>query len=362
MSGASKRITVIPGDGIGPEVIEPALAVLDVLALGVRPDVLDQVNAETYLSTGSALSQADLDRIRTSEATLLGAVGDPRLGDTAYVRSVLTTLRSELDLYANYRPVRLWHDRLSPLRDDTRRAIDCVIVRENTEGLYSGVGGSTRTGSPQEIAIDVDLNTHHGVSRILDFAFSVARRSVCVVDKANAVRNGGQLWQRCWHEAVERHPQFDTSHLYVDAAAMKLVTDPTAFDVIVTNNSYGDILSDLTAALAGGLGVAASANLNPSTRQGLFEPVHGSAPDIAGTGIANPFAAILSAALLIEHLGHTEEADAVRRAVAAAVEAGRVTPDLGGSLSTKEVGAVVLAELRQPNAGRTRGRRCHAGA
>ncbi|MFI1166618.1 isocitrate/isopropylmalate dehydrogenase family protein [Streptomyces sp. NPDC020801] len=343
-----KTITVIPGDGIGPEVIEPALDILETLALGVRMDVLDHVNAERYLRTGGALAEADLDRIRTSEATLLGAVGDPRLSDTGYVRSVLSTLRLELDLYANYRPARLWHDRLSPLRDEARRAIDCVIVRENTEGLYSGVGGSTRMGSPQEIAIDVDLSTHHGVSRIMEFAFSVARRSVCLVDKANAVRNGGQLWQRCWHEAVARHPQFDTSHLYVDAAAMKLATDPTAFDVIVTNNSYGDILSDLTAALAGGLGVAASANLNPATGHGLFEPVHGSAPDIAGTGVANPFAAILSVALLIEHMGRAGEAGAVRRAVAAAVEAGRVTPDLGGSLSTKEVGAVVLAELGQP--------------
>ncbi|MFJ4964214.1 3-isopropylmalate dehydrogenase [Streptomyces sp. ADI96-02] len=341
-------ITVIPGDGIGPEVTAPALDVLDALDLGVRTDVLDHVNAETYLRTGRALSDADVDRVRKSGATLLGAVGDPRLGDTAYVRGVLTTLRLELDLYVNYRPAKLWHDRLSPLRDPARRAIDCVIVRENTEGLYSGVGGSTRTGSPHEIALDVDLSTHHGVSRILDYAFSVARRSVCLVDKANAVRNGGRLWQRCWREAAARHPDVDTSHLYVDAAAMRLATDPTAFDVIVTNNSYGDILSDLTAALAGGLGVAASANLNPDTGRGLFEPVHGSAPDIAGTGTANPFAAILSVALLAEHLGGAREAEAVRRAVAAAVAAGRVTRDLGGSLSTKEAGAVVLAGLRQP--------------
>ncbi|WP_435614814.1 isocitrate/isopropylmalate dehydrogenase family protein [Streptomyces coelicoflavus] len=341
-------ITVIPGDGIGPEVIGPALDVLDALGLGVRTDVLDHVNAETYLRTGTALSGADLDRIRSGEAALLGAVGDPRLGDTPYVREVLTTLRLELDLYVNYRPARLWHDRLSPLRDPSRRAIDCVIVRENTEGLYSGIGGVTRTGSPQEVAIDVDLSTHHGVSRVLDFAFSVARRSVCLVDKANAVRNGGQLWQRCWSEAVARHPHVEASHLYVDTTALRLATDPTAFDVIVTNNSYGDILSDLTAALAGGLGVAASANLNPVTGQALFEPVHGSAPDIAGTSTANPFGAILSVALLAEHLGRTEEADAVRRAVAAAVATGRVTPDLGGSLSTKEVGTVVLTELRRP--------------
>ncbi|RBM17312.1 isocitrate/isopropylmalate dehydrogenase family protein [Streptomyces sp. PT12] len=341
-------IAVIPGDGIGPEVIGPALDVLDALGLGVRTDVLDHVNAEAYLRTGTALTGADLDRIRSGEAALLGAVGDPRLGDTPYVREVLTTLRLELDLYVNYRPARLWHDRLSPLRDPSRRAIDCVIVRENTEGLYSGIGGVTRTGSPQEVAIDVDLSTRHGVSRVLDFAFSVARRSVCLVDKANAVRNGGQLWQRCWSEAVARHPHVEASHLYVDTAALRLATDPTAFDVIVTNNSYGDILSDLTAALAGGLGVAASANLNPATGRALFEPVHGSAPDIAGTGTANPFGAILSVALLVEHLGRTEEADAVRRAVAAAVATGCVTPDLGGSLGTKEVGTAVLAKLRRP--------------
>jgi 3-isopropylmalate dehydrogenase len=341
-------IAVIPGDGIGPEVIEPALHVLDALGLGARTDVLGHVNAETYLRTGTALTGSDLDRIRSSEAALLGAVGDPRLSDTAYVSAVLTTLRLELDLYVNYRPARLWHDRLSPLRNPACRGIDCVIVRENTEGLYSGIGGGTRTGTPQEIALDVDLSSRQGVSRVLEFAFSVARRSVCLVDKANAVRNGGQLWQRCWSEAVARHPQVETSHLYVDTAALRLVTDPTAFDIIVTNNSYGDILSDLTAALAGGLGVAASANLNPVTGQALFEPVHGSAPDIAGTGTANPFGAILSVALLAEHLGRTKEADAVRRSVAAAMAAGRVTPDLGGSLSTNEVGTVVLTELRRP--------------
>jgi 3-isopropylmalate dehydrogenase len=341
-------IAVIPGDGIGPEVTEPALDVLDALGLGARTDVLDHVNAETYLRTGTALTGADIQRIKSSEAALLGAVGDPRLSDTEYVRTVLTTLRVELDLYVNYRPARLWHDRLSPLRDPARRAIDCVIVRENTEGLYSGIGGCARPGTAQEIAIDVDLSTRLGVSRVLEFAFSVARRSVCLVDKANAVRNGGQLWQRCWREAIARYPHVEVSHLHVDTAALRLATDPTAFDVIVTNNSYGDILSDLTAALAGGLGVAASANLNPTTGQGLFEPVHGSAPDIAGTGTANPFGAILSVALLAEHLGRTGEADAVRRAVAAAVAADLVTPDLGGSLSTKEVGAAVLRELRRP--------------
>ncbi|MFZ3561260.1 isocitrate/isopropylmalate dehydrogenase family protein [Streptomyces sp. BH055] len=344
--GAVSRIAVVPGDGIGPEVIDPALALFDRLALDVELDVLDHVNAETYLRTGRALTEEDLDRLRGSAAILLGAVGDPRLHDTPYVRSVLTRLRAELDLYANCRPARLWHDRLSPLREEKRRGIDCVIVRENTEGLYSGIGGALGDGTAREVALDVDVSTYHGVSRVLDFAFSVARTSVCVVDKANAVRHGGSLWQRCWREAVARHPEVPARHLYVDAAAMKLVMDPTEFDVIVTNNAHGDILSDLTAGLAGGLGLAASANLNVATGHGLFEPVHGSAPDIAGTGTANPLAAILSAALLIEHLGHPGEAEAVRDAVARVIEHDQVTRDLGGVRSTQEVGAAVLAELR----------------
>ncbi|MFJ6666546.1 isocitrate/isopropylmalate dehydrogenase family protein [Streptomyces sp. NPDC091383] len=340
------RIAVVPGDGIGPEVIGPALALFDALALDVELDVLDHVNARTYLRTGHALTEEDLDRLRDSAAILLGAVGDPRLGDTPYVRGVLTRLRVELDLYANYRPTRLWHDRLSPLREESRRGIDCVIVRENTEGLYSGIGGGIGDGSSRELALDVDVSTHHGVSRVLDFAFSVARTSVCLVDKANAVRHGGTLWQRCWREAVGRHPGVPTRHLYVDAAAMKLVTDPTPFDVLVTNNAHGDILSDLTAGLAGGLGLAASANLNATTGLGLFEPVHGSAPDLVGTGTANPLAAILSTALLVEHLGHAREAAAVRAAVARVIQREDVTPDLGGRRSTREVGEAVLAELR----------------
>ena len=342
---AVRRVTVIPGDGIGPEVIEPALTLLDALDLDLKLDVLDHVNAGTYRRDGQALTGADLERIRTGAAVLLGAVGDPRLDDTAYVRGVLMTLRTELDLYAGLRPARLWHDRLSPLRDPGRRAIDCVIVRENSEGLYSGLGGNLRAASPAEVAVDLDVNSYYGVSRVLDVAFAVARRSVCLVDKASAVRHGGHLWQRCWREAVERHPEVETFHLFVDAAAMRLTTDPTGFDVIVTSNSYGDILSDLTAALAGGLGMAPSANLNAATGLGLFEPVHGSAPDIAGRGVANPFGALLSTALLVEHLGHAGEADAVRRGVTAALEAGRVTPDLGGTLTTRQAAAAVLAEV-----------------
>ncbi|ONI88280.1 dehydrogenase [Actinosynnema sp. ALI-1.44] len=338
-------ISVIPGDGIGPEVIGEALTTVDELGIGLEFDVLDHVNADRFLRTGVALSDEDFQRVGASCAALLGAVGDPRVRSSEYARGVLLRLRFDLDLYVNYRPVKLLHDRLSPLRDATRRAVDLVIVRENTEGLYTGVGGTLRPHSPHEVAIDAEVNTHLGVSRVIDFAFSAARTGVCMVDKSNAVRSGGQLWQRCWRSAVAEHPDVATSHLYVDAAAMKLISDPTAFDVIVTNNSYGDILSDLTAELAGGLGTAASANINDTTGFGLYEPVHGSAPDIAGKGIANPIGAILTSALLIERLGHHREAAAVRDAVSAAVAAGRCTPDVGGELTTKDSGAAIRAEL-----------------
>jgi 3-isopropylmalate dehydrogenase len=338
-------IAVIPGDGIGPEVIEQALKTLEALGTGLEVDLLDHINAETYLAKGEALSSADLDRIRVSDGVLLGAVGDARIAHTDYVRSVLLRLRFELDLYVNYRPAKLLADRLSPLRDEARRAMDCVVVRENTEGLYAGVGGVLRPQTPFEVTMDAEINTHHGVSRVIDYAFSIARRSVCMVDKSNAVPHGGRLWQRYWQEAAERHPDIETSHLYVDAAAMKLVQDPTRYDVIVANNSYGDILSDLTAQLAGGLGTAASGNINAVTGFGLYEPVHGTAPDIAGRGMANPIGAILSAALMLDQLGHTVSAEAVRRAVATVIERRWVTPDLGGTLGTEEAGAAIRSVL-----------------
>ncbi|MFG2805863.1 isocitrate/isopropylmalate dehydrogenase family protein [Streptomyces sp. DT199] len=337
-------ITVIPGDGIGPEVVREATETLEALGLGLDLDVLDHVNADTYLRTGDALTDDDFARVRAGASTLLGAVGDPRAG-AEYARQVLLRLRAELDLFVNYRPAKLFHDRLSPLRRPEHRGIDCVIVRENTEGLYSQTGGVLRAGTEHETALDIDINTFHGVHRILDFAFSLATRTVCMVDKSNAVPHGGQLWQRCFRELANRHPHLEITHEYVDAAAMKLVADPTRFDVIVANNSYGDILSDLAAELAGGLGTSASANINGATGFGLFEPVHGTAPDIAGQGIANPVGAVLSAALLIERLGHAAEAEAVRNAVNGAIEDGQVTPDLGGRLSTKDAGAAIRARL-----------------
>jgi 3-isopropylmalate dehydrogenase len=339
------RIAVIPGDGIGREVVPVALDVLEALGLDIEFDVLEQVNADTYLRTGVALSPDDFRRAQGSAAILLGAIGDPRVQDTNYGRGILLRLRFELDLYVNYRPAKLAHERLSPLRDPERRGIDCLIVRENTEGLYAGIGGRLRAETDLEVAIDAEIGTSHGVSRIVDFAFSIARTSVCLVDKSNAVPNNGGLWQRYWRDAQKRHPQLRTCHEYVDAAAMKLVADPTAFDVIVTNNSYGDILSDLASQLAGGIGLACSANINPGSGHGLFEPVHGSAPDIADKGVANPIATILTTALMLDQLSHREPAQAIRNAVYKAIERGRVTRDLGGTLSMKEAAAAIRAEL-----------------
>ena len=335
------RITVIPGDGIGPEVTEEALLLLDSLALGFEFDVLDHVNADTFLATGVALSDDDVKRVCSSDGALLGAIGDVRTAGTRYARDVLLRLRSELDLYANYRPLRLPHDRLSPLRDPARRPIDCAIVRQNTEGLYADIGGALRRETVAEVAVDTEVSTHSGVQRTIDFAMSVASRAVCMVDKSNAVPNGGRLWQRCWRVAAAAHPELATSHLYVDVAAMRLVADPTEFDVIVTNNSYGDILSDLAAELAGGLGLAPSVNLNADTGFGLYEPVHGSAPDIAGTDTANPIGAVLSAALLLERLGHAAEAAAVRAAVDTTVADLRCTADIGGTLGTRAAGEAI---------------------
>jgi 3-isopropylmalate dehydrogenase len=339
-------IAVLPGDGIGPEVVEQALLTLEELDLGLSFDVLEQVNAASYLDTGIALSEVDFERIRGARSVLLGAIGSPAVADPAYARDILLRLRFDLDLYVNYRPIRLLHDRLSPLRDPRRRAIDCAILRENTEGLYAGIGGALRGRTTDEVAIDTEISTYHGVSRVLRFAMSLATRSVCMVDKANAVANGGGLWQRCWAEAKRQRPEVGTSHLYVDVAAMRLVSEPDRFDVIVTNNSYGDILSDLAAEIGGGLGTAASANLNPETGFGLYEPIHGSAPDIAGTGTANPIGAVLSAALLAERLGHGDAARSLRAAVVETIAGLRCTPDLGGELSTKQAGEAIRAACR----------------
>jgi 3-isopropylmalate dehydrogenase len=305
-----------------------------------------EVDADQYMRTGQPIPDATWTDLQKADSILFGAVGDPRVNDAAYLAGVLLRLRFELDLYVNLRPAKLYDDRLSPLRRDDRRRIDLLIVRENTEGLYVGMGGRFKKGTDQEVAIQEDVNTHLGVTRIIEYAFSVARREVVMVDKSNAMTYAGALWQERWKAVARAHSNIKTRHLYVDAAAMQLVRDPTQFEVIVTGNLFGDILSDLTAELIGGMGIAPSGNINPETGRGLFEPVHGTAPDIAGRGIVNPIGAILSASMMVKHLGHTEMADAIEGAVRSAIRAGDCTRDLGGIMSTGEVGDAVAKRLR----------------
>jgi len=339
------KIAVLPCDGAGKEVVPEAIKVLK--AAGADFDFEEyEVNADQYLRTGEPIPAHVWGELERADAILFGAVGDPRVSDAAYLAGVLLRLRFELDLYVNLRPARLYDDRLSPLRRDDKRGIDLLIVRENTEGLYVGMGGRFKKGTDNEVAIQEDLNTYLGVTRILEYAFGVAQREVVMVDKSNAMTHAGALWQQQWKAVAAKHPKVKTRHLYVDAAAMQLVRDPTQFDVIVTGNLFGDILSDLTAELIGGMGIAPSGNINPQTGRSLFEPVHGTAPDIAGRGVVNPIGSILSASMMVRHLGQTEMANAIEGAVESAIRAGECTRDLGGGLSTREVGDAVARRLK----------------
>jgi 3-isopropylmalate dehydrogenase len=340
-----KHIAVLPCDGAGKEVVPEAIKVLRAAGAEFEFEEFD-VNADAYLRTGVAIPDDIWAQLQKADSILFGAVGDARVNDSAYLAGVLLRLRFELDLYVNLRPARLYDDGLSPLRREDRRKVDLLIVRENTEGLYVGMGGRFKKGTEHEVAIQEDLNTYTGVTRIIEYAFGVARREVVMIDKSNAMTYAGGLWQERWKAIAATHPKVKTRHLLVDAAAMQLVRDPTQFDVIVTGNLFGDILSDLTAELIGGMGIAPSGNINPETKRGLFEPVHGTAPDIAGRGLVNPIGAILSASMMVRHLGHTDMAQAIEGAVESALRAGECTRDLGGNLSTGECGDAVAKRLR----------------
>jgi len=342
-----QRIAVIPGDGIGVEVIAEATKVLDALHV-VELHHLPW-GADHFLATGETLPPDGYDLLRTFDAILIGALGDPRVPDNRHARDILLGTRFELDLYVNYRPIRLLDDRLCPLKGRTRRDVNFVVFRENTEGVYVGIGGRFKPETDDEVAIQEEVNTFKGVHRIVRHAFEYARarglRRVCMTDKSNAMTHGHALWQRVFSTVRAEYPDIDASHMYIDALAMMLVQDPARFEVIVTNNLFGDILTDLGAALQGGLGMAASANLHPG-RTSMFEPVHGSAPPLAGKNVANPIGAILSSALMLETLGHADAAAAVERAVEEAVQGGDVTQDVGGSLGTREAGDAVRRRLR----------------
>ena len=347
------RIAVIPGDGIGVEVTAEAVKVLQRAGevFGRRFDLETLPwSADYYLRTGVTLPPDGYAMLRDDfDAVFIGALGDPRVPDNKHARDILLGTRFELDLYVNYRPVKLLHERLCPLKGRSAADVDFIVFRENTEGLYVGVGGRFKPGTDDEVAVQEEVNTYKGVHRIVrhafDFARANGRRRVCMADKSNAMTDGHALWQRVFKALALLYPDVEARHLYIDALALLMVQDPSQFDVIVTNNLFGDIITDLGAALQGGLGLAASGNLHPG-RTSMFEPVHGSAPPLAGRNVANPMGAILSAGLMLQALGFRLEGAAVEAAVKEAVANGQGTPDIGGSLGTRETGDCIAAAIR----------------
>jgi 3-isopropylmalate dehydrogenase len=346
-----QKVALIPGDGAGIEVMAEAIRVLDAIESkhGVKLErVHFDYGAEKYLKEGVAMPAGQIDVFRKEyDAILFGAVGDPRVPGQVHAREILLGLRFGLDLYVNFRPCKLLADRLSPLKDKGKKQIDFVVFRENTEGMYNAIGGVFKKGTPDEVAVAEEINTRKGVERIIRAAFEWAKangkKRVAMADKNNAIA-AHELWLRTFKEIAPGYPGIEARHYYVDALAMAMVQTPEAFDVIVTTNLFGDILTDLAAGISGGLGVAASASLNPDSTP-LFEPVHGSAPDIAGKGIVNPVAMFLTTALMLKELGHAKAAEALERAVEGAVGESQTTKDLGGTLSTRQVTDAVLARL-----------------
>ncbi|WP_221585200.1 3-isopropylmalate dehydrogenase [Microbacterium sp. G2-8] len=343
------KLAVIPGDGIGPEVIAEAEKVLD--AATAASDVQFEktrfsLGADRFLATGDVLTDHDLQAIASHDAILLGAVGgvpnDPRLAGANIERTLLLGLRFALDHYVNLRPSKLFPSVPGPLSHPGE--VDFVVVREGTEGSYVGNGGSLRVGTPHEIANEVSVNTAHGVARVVDYAFELAgarRGKLTLVHKTNVLVHAGGLWNRITAEASQRHPDVDVDYMHVDAATIHMVSDPARFDVIVTDNLFGDILTDLAGAITGGIGLAASGNLNPSGEfPSMFEPVHGSAPDIAGLQKADPTAAIGSVSLMLEHLGLADEAARVTRATE-----DDIASRTGENRTTAEIGDAIVARL-----------------
>ena len=349
--GPAARIAVIPGDGIGAEVTPQAVKVLKAVAAPCKRAmefVEFDWSADKYLREGVSLPPGAVEMLRDEfDAILFGALGDPRVPSNQHAADILLGLRFKLDLYVNARPVELLQDRLTPLRDRTEKDIRMMVFRENTEGLYVGVGGFFKKDTTDEIAVQEDVNSRKGVERIIRFAFEYARKNglkrVCMSYKSNAMTFAHDLWQRVFKQVRREYTDVDSHHLYIDTLAMEIVRDPSQFDVIVTCNLFGDIISDLGAQLAGGLGLAPSGNIHPG-KTSLFEPVHGSAPNIAGKGIANPLGSVLTSAMMLEFLAWTPDATALRTAVRAALRENYVTPDLGGNKRTPEVGDWLAAK------------------
>ena len=342
-----KRIAILPGDGIGREVVPQAVKTLEASGVPLEMTEFDW-GADRYLRDGVTVPPDGFAMLgRDFDAILVGAFGDPRVKTNIHAKEILLGMRFKMDLYANVRPVRLMDGALCPLKGVGPKDIDFVVLRENTEGVYTDAGGVFKQGTADEIATQEDINTRKGVERIIRYAFEYCerhpkldgspRKKVLMCDKSNAMTHAGGLWQRTFKEVSQEYPQITPEHMYVDALCMQMVRDPRHFDVIVTNNMFGDIITDLAAGLQGGLGVAASGNIHPG-KTSMFEPVHGSAPPIAGKNIANPFGAILTAAMMLNHLGMVREAEKIESAVLQAVQEKRTTQDLGGALGTREAG------------------------
>ncbi|MFI5112091.1 MAG: 3-isopropylmalate dehydrogenase [Terriglobales bacterium] len=335
------RIAVVPGDGIGKEVIAEALKV--VRASGAPVEVVEfDWSADRYLRDGTTIPADGFQMLaRDFDAILVGALGDPRVPSNIHAKEILLGMRFKMDLYANVRPVRLLDESLCPLKNVKPEDVNFTVIRENTEGVYMDMGGTFKQGTPDEVATQEDINTRKGVERVIRYAFDYARRhgrkKVLMADKSNVMTYAGGLWQRVFKQVANEFPEIAARHMFVDALCLAMVREPRQFEVIVTNNMFGDILTDLAAALQGGLGMAASGNIHPG-RTSMFEPVHGSSPPLAGKNVANPLGAIQSAAMMLAHLGLQEQAGRIDAAVLAAVRAKQLTQDVGGTMGTREVG------------------------
>ena len=349
-----KKIAVIPGDGIGKEVIPQAVKVLEASGAPLEFTYFDW-GADRYLNDGTTVPADGFASLaRDFDAILLGAIGDPRVPSNIHAKEILLGMRFKMDLYANVRPVRLLDSSLCPLKSIEPKDLDFVVIRENTEGVYVDSGGIFKQGTPDEVAIQEDINTRKGVERVIRYAFEYAihhkkaegtpRARVLMCDKSNTMTYAGSLWQRVFKQVAAEYPQIKSEHMYVDALCLQMVREPRSFDVIVTNNMFGDIITDLAAALQGGLGVAASGNIHPG-RTSMFEPVHGSAPPLAGKNIANPMGAILTSAMMLNHLGLSNEAQNIEAAVLAAVQQKNTTQDTGGNLGTREVADFIARQV-----------------
>jgi 3-isopropylmalate dehydrogenase len=357
---APLRLAVVPGDGIGVETTREAVRVLRALedegALALSLTEFPW-SADHFLMTGESMPAGGFDMLaKDFDAILVGAFGDPRIPDMRHAKDILLGMRFRMDLYVNFRPVKCLDDRLSPLKKWNAADVDFVVFRENTEGSYVGMGGVFKKGTPDELAIEEDVSTRKGVERICTYAFEFAKGfekparlgrkpRVLMADKHNVHRFGGDLWHRVFLEVADRYPECDASHMFVDALTMQMVKNPGSLDVVVTNNMFGDIVTDLGAMLQGGLGVAASGNIHPG-RTSMFEPIHGSAPYMAGRNVANPIGSVLTVEMLLRTLGHRELAARVEKAVVETIRRGDTTADLGGKLSTSQAGDAILGALR----------------